>query len=250
MAIPFPSPQQCQSLYCFLSPLEEHDILMVDLNNIVLLSATPGLQPPSREVLCSALQTRYGESQGNWNLAQVQGGFLVRSPDWLQSDTIEGDAPFWEGTFNLIPLPWQTQNRADPLPQCQTVHITIHRFPVDLWHPFYFRQAVAAMGILTGVSKNGLRGLNKDSLRLRLLCADFNLIPYNIYIGHENQWSTCQVDLDGRPSIGEDNQPPSPPSPPSPSSPGGGLNRLSAKSAVSASMTEAVTSDPLITSKS
>lgn len=214
MATPFPIPQQQDALYCFFSPLEEHERVSIDLNSTVLLTTTGGRSPPSREALTQALQSRYGGTRQNWFLSEVQGGFLVKSPDWLPQDAIEGDDNFWSSEYNLLPLPWQTQNREDPLPVCEQVTITIHRFPLDFWHPFYFRQAVAAMGVLTGVSDHCLRGEVKSSLRLRILCADRALIPYFLYIGHKGEWSKCRIDFDGRvPLMSNDDPPTTPPDP-------------------------------------
>lgn len=126
---------------------------MVDLNNTILLTTREGHLPPSREELSRALLHRYRGLEANWLLSSVSGGFLIQIPDWASQDGIEGDAEFCESHYHLLPLPWQTQNRTYPLSQSQLVDITIHNFPLDFWHPFYFRQAVAAMGVLTGISE-------------------------------------------------------------------------------------------------
>lgn len=187
---------------------------MVNLNNTILFSATNGAQPPPRDALCRSLCFRYGGNEANWSTAEVSGGFLVRIPEWITQDEIEGDADFWEHTHQLILLPWQTLNRADSLPLATLADITIHNFPIAFWHPFYFRQAVAAMGALTGISELCLRGLQKSKLRLRIQCSDLNLIPYTLFVGHGNQWSKCKIDLRGRPDQADDHHPP--PQPPSP----------------------------------
>lgn len=68
------------------------------------------------------------------------------------------------------------------------------------------------MGVLTGISEQGLKGHDKARLQLRLKCWDTALIPAILHIGHGTKLSKCKVDLHGREGHMSDNpQPPVPP---------------------------------------
>lgn len=144
----------------------------------------------------------------DWSPVPVKNGYLLKPPDWISQDNLEGDSPYWEDLFALIILPWQTQNRSDPLPPGSHHLILIHDFPLDYWHPIYFRQAVSGMGNLIGVSQDGLRGSDKASLCLKIECFDLGLIPRILRVGHGNRWSDCLVER-----IAEQDPPEQPPPP-------------------------------------
>lgn len=194
MARSFPSPPPLNLLHCFLSPKEEHDRILVDLNLTILFTAINGQRPPTSPRFADHLQARYGGYNSDWSPVTVDNGFLLKVPNWISQDEIEGDAPYWESLCSLTTQPWQTQLRSDPLPPPIRVHLTIHDFPLDYWHPLYFRQAVSGLGIMVGVSQDALRGFNKAVLCLWVDCYDLNLIPTTLRVCHESGWSDCLVE--------------------------------------------------------
>lgn len=199
MARPYPLSDQLEVLNCFLSPPEMHNRIMVDLDSSVLFTVMSGHTPPSSHLLSHHLLNRYGGSSDDWSPVPVKNGFLLKLPDWVTQDELEGDSPFWEDLLALIILPWQTQNRSDPLPPSSQLLILVHDFPIAYWHPIYFRQAVSGMGNLLGVSNDALRGTDKSKLCLRIECYDLGLIPTVLRVGHGNRWSDCLIER-----IGED----------------------------------------------
>ena len=147
-----------------------------------------------RSLFASLLFERYGGSLSDWSPVPVRKGFLLKVPDWVTPDDLEADFAFWETNLSLVILPWQTQTRTDPLPPSNRTLLRIHNFPLDYWHPYYFRQAVSGIGVLMGVSQEGLRGSNKTSLSLLVDCYDYALIPCILRVGHGSRWSDCPVE--------------------------------------------------------
>lgn len=48
------------------------------------------------------------------------------------------------------------------------VHLTILDFPNNFWHPFYFREAIASMGLVRGIQRECLNGDDSTAIRLWL----------------------------------------------------------------------------------
>lgn len=208
MARPFPIWDQLDAQYCFLSPQDECNRIMVDLDNTVMFTSIDRSHPPPLEdFLALRLQDRYGGSPANWSPVPVKNGFLLKVPDWISCDALEGDSEFWELCYSLAIVPWQTQIRSDPLPLVERVLISILDFPLDYWHPVYFRQAVSGMGKMVGIDQQSLRGISKKCVNLMIDCVDRRLIPRRLYVGHGNQWSKCLVVHHGDHHHNEDDPP-------------------------------------------
>lgn len=96
MSIPYPFSPQLDAQYCFLSPMEEHNRIMVDLDCTVLFLSMNGFPLIPRDFFAHRLHVRYGGSLANWDPVPVKNGFLLKVPDWLPQDDLEGDSSFWE----------------------------------------------------------------------------------------------------------------------------------------------------------
>lgn len=202
---------QLHSQSCFLSPLDEHHHILLDLNGTVAITAIQDAPLPTIPSLTTTLITRHGGSPSNWRFKIIHHGFLVKPPDWVSPDDLLLDYELWE-PLRLAVHPWQCIESSSPLPPCTRAHISIHDFPLEFWHPFYFRQAVTSMGTLVGVSSEALRGLNRKEVGLVIDCPDLNLVPFTLRVGHRDRWTDCHVVLEGRPSALESHdQPPQPP---------------------------------------
>lgn len=104
---------------------------------------------------------------------------------------------------------WSYLNASLSLPPTRRVSIKIHDFPVDFWHPTYFRQAITGMGTLAGIPADVARGDNKAFVQLSINCHDVLLIPYTLMLGHDGKWTSCRVELEGRqdPLVNGEGQP-------------------------------------------
>lgn len=183
---------------------------MVDLNRTVFITALEEHLLPPEEETCSLLWARCGGNLQDWRLSPVTKGYLLRVPNWLHPDDLIMDYEFWVREYHLLILPKQTLNRTDPLPPRQQRVVTLHDFPIDYWHPFYFRQATSGMGILAAVFQQSLRGEGKPNAKLLIHCNDPNLIPHKLIVGHGEDWTECLVELEGRQLLPEADHPPPP----------------------------------------
>lgn len=213
MALEQPLPNQLLSQYCFLSPSDGHDRLVQDLDSAVLLYSMVPLPQLTRSQLCRILVERYGGSQQSWRIRRVPRGFLIYLPRWLYRDELNLDSHYWQ-QHHLLPQPWQALNGSNPLPTLQRVHLTILDFPIDYWHPYYFRQALASMGFVTGVHRDSSTGDDSTAVRLWLDTFDPGLIPFQLMVHHDEGWTTCQILMEGR--LDGDHVAPPPPPPESP----------------------------------
>lgn len=209
---PYPPLQQLEKQFCFLSPKEEHDRLLIDLHNeVVMVPFAPAYQP-TKEELTSLLVARYGGSNPNWKLQSTRLGFLVHSPDWLLPDQILYDSFLWERDFGLQVLPWNCLDSSFTLPPRRRVLVMIKNFPVDYWHPCYFRQATSSWGTMAGIAPENLSGEDKTVLKMLMDVHDNKLVPFKLFVGHQNRWTECEVEMDGRraPRPVSDTPPPPP----------------------------------------
>lgn len=203
----YPFSPQLQSQYCYLSPMEEHHRLMVELNRSIWVRPIHPYTLPSSDQLVQLLITRYGGAATNYSVSALKQGFLVGFPDWLIPEEPLLDANYWEQNHQLRVLPWQRISPSHYLPPSFQAIVTIHDFPVDFWHPVYFRQAISAMGVLVAIPGEVLRGDNKGQVKLLIDCVDPKLIPYKLIVGHGEEWSECRVSLQGRPEPREGEDP-------------------------------------------
>lgn len=201
MERPYPFPAQIQDHhYCFLSPPDEHCRLLVELGCSVWIEPLNHIALPASDQLLQLLIDRYGGAAPNYHISSLKQGYLVRFPDWLIPEEPLLDADYWEHTHQVKVLPWQSINPSSFMPPSFRATIKIHDFPVDFWHPVYFRQAMSAMGVIVAIPGEVLRGQNKAFVKLFLDCYDPKLIPHRIYVGHGEKWSECRVELQGRPT--------------------------------------------------
>lgn len=107
-------------------------------------------------------------------------GYLVKIPDWLFTKNVFYDEEHWESVHNISILPWQRLDISQSLPLTERVFVTIKDFSIDFWHPipFYFRQAMAGMGVLVRVANECLFGGDKSDVRILIDCPNRQLIPY------------------------------------------------------------------------
>lgn len=126
----YPTIYQHTTEVCFLSPLEERQRLMIDLNASLLFCTSQYPNSPNATQLTNALVARYGGSGTDWVLNSIGDGFLVRVPPWFVLDDLHLDIEHWESQ-QIFLLPWQTIDPSHPLPPKQRVYITIRNFPVD-----------------------------------------------------------------------------------------------------------------------
>lgn len=208
---PYPFTPQLQSQYCFLSPPDENRRLLVELANSIWVRPLLPHRLPSSDQLIQLLIGRYGGAVPNYSITPLKEGFLVKVPDWLLPDEPLLDANYWEQTHQIKVMHWGFINQSAFLPPTFRAMITIHDFPVDYWHPVYFRQATSAMGVIVAIPGEVLRGRNQGKVRLLLDCVDPKLIPHKLILGHGDKWTTCKVHLDGRPDQGDGAAPPPPP---------------------------------------
>lgn len=215
-ARPFPLSNSTPATYCFLSPTEEQSLIRQELDQTIFITALEDHLLPPKHELQMYLHGRCGGDAQDWELDVARKGYLLKVPQWLHPQDLIMDYEFWVRRYYLLLLPWQTLNRADLLPPKQNIIITISDFPVNYWHPRFFRQVTAAMGILREVAHQNLTGKNKALLRLGLECYDLSLIPPSIFVGHDGQWTECRVEIEGRHTArnGGDSPPPPPSSPP------------------------------------
>lgn len=210
MELEFPNPNQLLTQYCFLTPMDGHERILQDLNSAVLLYSIAPIPQLNKTLLSRLLVERYGGSPNCWRIRRVPRGFLIYLPSWLYNDEFYLDSSFWERQ-KFLPQPWQALNGSEPLPDMHRVHLTILDFPIDFWHPFYFREALASMGIVRGVQRECLNGDDSTAVRLWLDSPDLQLIPFQLIVGHDGRWTTCQILLDGRLDSNPDYPPPPPP---------------------------------------
>lgn len=197
MEAEFPNPNQIHTQFCFLPPLEGHELITQDLDQSVLLYSTSPVLQLSRAQVLRALMVRYGGSPRSWRIRNVQRGYLIYLPQWLYNDELNLDSHFWE-RHNFILQPWQAIIGSDPLPPMHRVHLTILDFPIDHWHSYYFHHAMASMGFLRGIQRECLNGDDSTAIRLWLDTPDTSLIPFQLVVGHQGCWTACQVLMDGR----------------------------------------------------
>lgn len=194
------------------SPNDEHNRLLIELQNgVVMVPFAPAYQP-TKDELTSYLVARYGGSTPNWKLHFTRLGYLVHSPDWLLPDQILHESYFWERDFGLQVLPWSCLDSSSSLPPRRRVLVLIKNFPVDYWHPCYFRQATSSWGTMAGIAPENLSGDDKKVLKLLMDVHETKLVPFKLFVGHQNRWTECEVDIDGRraPRNRSDNPPPPP----------------------------------------
>lgn len=189
---------------------------MQDLDSAVLLYSTTPVPNLNRSQLKRILVERYGGHRASWRVRLVPRGFLIYIPPGLYHDELNLDSHYWE-QHNLITQPWQALNRSVSLPALHTVHITILDFPIHLWHPFYIRQAVTRLGFVRSIHRDCTSGEDSTAVRLSIDTPDTGLIPFQLVVGHQGQWTNCQVLMEGRLDSRLDS-PPSPPPPPPPGS--------------------------------
>lgn len=180
---------------CFLSPLDTHNHLVVDLNNSVVFQ--PLRQPgPRLPDLLQLLVSRYGGSPSNWSIKRVSTAFLVQIPDWIFGDDIHLDSDFWH-LFHIEILPWQTLDASTPTNPCGRLIITVHDFPLDFCHPIYLRQATTTIGVLLGFTAGNM---NKGNFaRIQLLMETFHegFVPPFIHVFHAGKQTICPITIDG-----------------------------------------------------
>lgn len=99
------------------------------------------------------------------------------------------------------------------------VSIIIRDFPLDIWHPMYFRQATTGIGAMVGMVPDTMAGGNKLAVKLVIECHNPNLIPPIITLYHNDKQTVYEVIVEGRGLLGEGQL--APPTPP----PGGGYQR-------------------------
>lgn len=208
---PFPSPPQIASQYCFLSPLEEQQRLRIELNYSVLLCPMANTPRTSTMQLTHLMTGRYGGSLENWEVKPVRLGYLVKLADWVSQDQLYHDDVFWaERGFTMNT--WWALNSSNLLPPPVEVVISITDFPADFQHPYYYRQATSAMGVLTRVLRAGRHDSTGSQVRLGLTCYTAALIPSSLYVGHNGRWTKCSISVERDHLQGEaENGPPPPP---------------------------------------
>lgn len=216
----FPCHQQIGRQFCFLSPLDEHCRLLPDLHASVVLESHDFTALPTVHHLANMLTAQYGGYPANWAITPVNAALLLRVPDWISAEELLLDADYWDHTHYLKILPWQHLSTAVPLPELTKVRVTLRNFPIDFFHPHYYRQATASMGVMTGVDRDCLRGSHRSYVRLFLDCPDLRLIPHILVVGHNGAWTECPVELEMRGALPGAPQPPAPPPPPNPLPPG------------------------------
>lgn len=108
-------------------------------------------------------------------------------PNWVTPEQLLRDSYIWERDHSLRVFPWDSLDNSDVLPPSRRIHITITGYPVDFWHPFYFRQATSSFGVMIGVSPESLRGENQSSFRLMVEVHDLKQVPYLLYVGHRGR---------------------------------------------------------------
>lgn len=205
-------PPPPNTIHCFLSPPAEHQRLRLVLNTSVVLQPTNVAAPLPHELI-QLLVTRYGGAPENWHIRRVYTAFLIAIPDWVFGDDFYLDEAFWE-THHLAVHPWQTLDGSAASPLAQRVTIKVTDFPLDYWHPVYFRQATSSLGTLLGMAPEAIEG-NMATIRLLIATHDLSLIPPTITLHHNNRTSICPVFLEGNP----DRAPPPPPGLPPPGPP-------------------------------
>lgn len=161
--------------------------MLEELNRSVYVTSLEAHLLPTATEAATFLLQRCGGQPHEWVLTPVKRGYLLKVPTWLHPADLVRDYEYWVSHHYMLILPWQTLDRDDTLPPKQSVILTIHSFPLDYWHPKYFRQVTAAMGILTGVSQEALRGENKTHLKLMIDCHDLKLIPHTLVVGHNGR---------------------------------------------------------------
>ncbi|KAF3335889.1 hypothetical protein FCM35_KLT20396 [Carex littledalei] len=142
----------------FLSPLDEHHRLLMNLNNSIVFQPTRPIAP-SLSNLQQLLASRYGGVLNNWSIRRVANSFLVRIPEWVFSDDPYLDEDFW-ALHHLVVLPWQTLDGSEPGNSGHRIMVTIYDFPLDFWHPIYFRQATVGMGRMLGFATDAMSTAN------------------------------------------------------------------------------------------
>lgn len=195
----------------YLSISEEHHRIKRDLDCTLIVSAIAPATLLSDDALLQALIERYGGQQQQWRLAKVQGGTLVRIPEGFHPDELINDSPYWELIHSCLLSPWQCWESSRPMGQTSRELICITGFPIDFWHPCFFRQATAKLGNLVGVNQEALRGEDRSQVQLMLECAENMQIPTELEVGHNGVWSKCKIH---RQTGAEASQPPLPPRPP------------------------------------
>lgn len=83
------------------------------------------------------------------------------------------------------------------------VSIIIRGFPLDIWHPMYFRQATTGIGAMVGMVPDTMAGGNKLAVKLVIECHNPNLIPPIITLYHNDKQTVYEVIVEGRGLLGE-----------------------------------------------
>lgn len=205
-----PIPQQSFSL-CVLSQIDDHHRLIRDLDAQVFVATTHGSQIPPTDELVALLRIKYGGSASHWSQTIVGDGVLTRLPPWLRSDDLIDDSAYWERGWGLQMLPWQCVDNPKSQPLPLRVQVTIWDFPLEYWHLHYFKQVTASMGTITGFHRRHIDGRDKSCISLYLDCPNVHLVPFKLYVLHNERWSECKVTLHGRQESENPNSPGPPP---------------------------------------
>lgn len=80
----------------------------------------------------------------------------------------------------------------------QRVKISITDFPLDYWHPLYVHQALTSMGEVTDIHSSCVFWDDRTVITLWLDTLDTKLIPFTLWVGHENNMTECSIFLEGR----------------------------------------------------
>lgn len=138
-------------------------------------------------------------------------------PDWVPQGVLDRDSEYWE-ELHLVVLPWQTLQGSNPARLRRRVLLRIRDFPIDFWHPTYFRQATTSMGVMVGFAADTLTSGDMARVLILLDCYDTTIIPPSIHIFHADQFTECLIDFEAWPEVDG----PLPPHPPPPDQ--GGFN--------------------------
>lgn len=195
---------------CFLSPLQEHYHLLIDLNASVVFQPTHP-NAPSQVQLQRLLASRYGGVEASWALRGVSNAFLVRVPHWLGREEFDLDEEFW-ALYHYSILPWQTLDGSSTTSAYRRLVIAIHDFPIDFIHPHYLRQATGVMGILVGYARASHEDGNLSKIRLLIETIDACFVPPCVHVFHGGRFTVCPVSIEN-PILGQDdpNLPPGTP---------------------------------------
>lgn len=199
MASPFPfSTSQIEEAHVEFHSTTNSLLQKLDADHSIVAVFLPQSTNRDLGLIQDKLIHLYGGRRIDYPALQIsRKKFLFRLPQYLRMDEVFDDLLIW-GVENFVYFDFYNPNEGwFAQPPHFRVHLLILHYPLEFWHPCFFKSLTSSFGATIYIADGNAKGNDRTALRLTVHVVDPLRISKSVVILHEGRWKRCKVVVKG-----------------------------------------------------